>query len=93
MVQYPDGVATHDDLHKRGCRIKVFRRGVDVDALYARSPWMGCPLAGEEDGCACWPCKTVKWPGRYRDWGVSDEQIDILESISARGGGNTTNYI
>ena len=83
MVRYPDGVATHNDLHKRGCRIKVFRENVDVDAIYARSPWMKCPLAGEEDGCTCWPCRTVKWPERYRNWGVSDEQIDILESISA----------
>jgi hypothetical protein len=71
----------------------VFRRGVDVDALYATSPWMGCPLAGEEDDCACWPCKMVKWPGRYRNWGVSDEQTVILESISAKEGGDTTHYI
>ena len=83
MVRYRDGVATHGDLHQIGCRIKVFRRNVDIDAIYERSPWLKCPLLGEEEACACWPCRTVKWPGRYREWGLSNAQIETLESVKA----------
>ena len=38
LVQYSDGVGEHDDLHSRGCRVKVFRRRVDMDALYDNTP-------------------------------------------------------
>ena len=30
LVQYSDGVGEHDDLHSRGCRVKVSRRRVDI---------------------------------------------------------------
>ena len=38
LVQYSDGVGEHDDLHRRGCRVKVFRRRVDMEALYDSTP-------------------------------------------------------
>ena len=33
MVNYADGVGTHDDLHYRGCRIRTCRRRIDTDEL------------------------------------------------------------
>ena len=47
LVQYSDGVGEHDDLHSRGCRVKVFRRRVDMDELYDSTPWLLCPLPAE----------------------------------------------
>ena len=81
LVQYSDGVGEHDDLHSRGCRVKVFRRRVDMDALYDSTPWMRCPFDENDEACICRRCSTEKWPGRYSSWNLSEEQISEAKSI------------
>ena len=48
LVQYSDEVGEHDDLHSRGCRVKVFRRRVDMDALYDMTAHPGCSAHSAE---------------------------------------------
>ena len=60
LVQYSDGVGEHDDLHKRGCRVKVFRRRVDMDALYDNTPWLLCPFRGDDVACTFRRCSVEK---------------------------------
>ena len=38
LVQLSDGVGGHDDLHKRGCKVRVFRRRVNMNELYDSTP-------------------------------------------------------
>ena len=50
LVKYYAGTKTgsvgaYEDLHKRGCRVRVFKRPVDVDELYQQRPWM--PLSAD----------------------------------------------
>ena len=81
LVQYSDGVGEHDDLHSRGCRVKVFRRRVDMDELCDSTPWLLCPFGGSDEACTCRRCSTEKWPGRYSSWNLSEEQISEAKSI------------
>ena len=63
IVRYEDGsTVTHNDLHKRGCQIKEFRRDQDNTEYLKQRPWMDCPYDREEDDCECWPCESRKWP-------------------------------
>ena len=49
LVQYSDGVGEHDDLHKRGCRVKVVRRRVNMEELRNCTPQHpGCSVHSEE---------------------------------------------
>ena len=80
MVSYSDGVGTHSDLHTRGCRIRSCRKRIDLDKMYRECPWMKCPYKGQQDGCECWPCRTVKWPERYGQWGLTESEISEFES-------------
>ena len=73
LVQYSDGVGEHDDLHSRGCRVKVFRRRVDMEELYEDAPWMLCPFGGGDEACTCMRCRTEKWPERYSTWNLSEQ--------------------
>ena len=82
LVQlYSDGVGEHDDLHKRGCSVKVFRRRVDMDALYDNTSWLLCPFRGDDEACTCRRCSAEKWPRRYSSWNLSEEQINEAKSI------------
>jgi len=80
MVKYADGVGTHDDLHYRGCRIRTCRRQIDLDELYRNCPWMTCPFQEEQEECECWPCRSIKWPKRYAQWGLTEPEITEFES-------------
>ena len=60
LVQYSDGAGEYDDLHKRGCRVKVFRRRVDMDALYDSTPLLLCPFRGVDEACTCRRCSAEK---------------------------------
>ena len=70
-VKYADGIVAHDNLHTVGCRIRKFKRKIDMDELYKASPWMKCPFEGGDEGCVCWPCRTGKWPRRYEEGNLS----------------------
>ena len=83
LVQYSNGVGEHDDLHVRGCRVKVFRRRVDMEELYESTPSMLCPFGGKDEleACTCMRCRTEKWPERYSSWNLSEQQISEAKSI------------
>lgn len=85
LVQYAGGIGAHDHLHTVGCRIRTFRRKVDMDAMYQNSPWKGCPFKGKDEACICWPCRTEKWPRRYREGNLSTQQIKELELLKPEG--------
>ena len=67
MVQYPDGIAIHDDLHMRGRRIKVFKRRIDLDEKYRQDECMECPFLQRDNKCVCYRCRTEKWPRLYAE--------------------------
>ena len=49
MVQYDDGTVTHRDLHTRGCKIKTFKRRINLDERYRQDESMKCPFRQEDD--------------------------------------------
>jgi hypothetical protein len=59
----------------------VFRRRVDMDALYDSTPWLLCPFRGDDEACTCRMCSAEKWPRRYSSWNLSEEQISEAKSI------------
>ena len=71
---------TQMDLHYRGCRIRTCRRQIDLDELYRKCPWMTCPFQEEQEGCDCWPCRSIKWPKRYAQWDLTEPEITECES-------------
>ena len=71
---------TQMDLHYRGCRIRTCRRQIDLDELYRKCPWTTCPFHEEQEGCECWPCRSIKWPKRYAQWDLTEPEITECES-------------
>ena len=82
MVKYGGGIGVHADLHTRGCRIKVFKRRIDLDERYKQDPFLKCPFGQKDDECVCYRCREEKWPGLYGLWELTDSQIEEIESIS-----------
>ena len=80
MIKCSDGVGTPDDLRSRGCRIRTCRRRFDMDELYKRCPWMTCPFREKQEECECWPCRSIKLPTRYAQWGLAETEIAEFES-------------
>ena len=81
LVKYNDGICTHDDLHKRGCRIRQFMRHTDEEEEYEKYPNMKCPYLEEDEECTCVVCRKKKWPARYSIWNLTPGQISEIESI------------
>jgi hypothetical protein len=81
-VKYGDGIRVHADLHTRGCRIKVFKRRIDLDERYKQDPFLKCPFGQKDDECVCYRCREEKWPRLYGLWELTDSQIEEIESIS-----------
>ena len=65
MVQYPDVIGIHDDLHTRGCRITKFKRRIDLDEKCRQDECIVCPFLQHDDECVCYRCRTEKWPRLY----------------------------
>ena len=86
LVQYSDGIGDleHDALHTRGCKMKVFRRRVDMKELYENAPWILCPFGGGDEACAYMRCRIEKWPERYSSWNLSEQQISEAKSIEPK---------
>ena len=86
MVRYEgkvkDSIGVHADLHTRGCRIKVFKRRIDLDERYKQDPSLKCPFGQKDDECVCYRCREAKWSGLYGLWELTDSQIEEIESIS-----------
>ena len=82
LVQYFDGVGEDDDLHSRGCRVKVFRRKVDMEEMCENVPLILCPFGGEDEECTCMRCQTGKWPERYSSWNMAEQQISEAKLIA-----------
>ena len=80
LVKYSDGICTHKDLHKRGCRIREFRRHVEEEKQYETDPYMKCPYLEEDEECECVVCRRRKWPSRYKAWGLTEEQTTEMEA-------------
>ena len=81
LVKYSDGIVTHTDLHKRGCRIRQFMRHTDEEEEYEKYPDMKCPYLEEDEECTCVVCRKRKWPARYSIWNLTPGQISEIESI------------
>ena len=81
MIQYEDGIKAHRDLHTRGCKIKTFRRRIDLDERYRQDEGMKCPFRQEDDECVCYRCRTEKWPGLYATWALTESQEEHVKSI------------
>ena len=80
-MRYNDGIVTHTDLHKRGCRIRQFMRHTDEEEEYEKYPDMKCPYLEEDEECTCVVCRKRKWPARYSIWNLTPAQIAEIESI------------
>ena len=81
MVQYDDEIVAHRDLHTRGCKIKTFKRRIDLDERYRQDESMKCPFRQEDDECVCYRCRTEKWPGLYAAWALTGSQEEQIKSI------------
>ena len=88
LVQYSEGMGEHDGLHRRGCRVNVFRRRVGMDALYDSTPWLLCPFGGDDEACTCRRCSDETWPIKSSSWNLSEEQCHSSSRIhQSRGFG------
>ena len=81
MVRYADGIGVHRDLHTRGCKIKTFKRRIDLDERYRQDESMKCPFKQEDDKCVCYRCRTEKWPGLYATRALTESQAELIKSI------------
>ena len=80
-MKYNDGICTHNDLQKQGCRRRQFTRHTDGEEEYKKYPNMKCSYQEEDEECTCVVCKKKKWPARYSIWNLTPGQISEIESI------------
>ena len=43
-------------MHTRGCKIKTFKRRIDLDERYRQNESMKCPFEKEDDKYVCYRC-------------------------------------